>query len=104
MKKAGLRHCPAQCPNETKKIDIYRTKYCDYCPRTRQMLTFEQSTKERWEQWLGDEADGFEFKSMLSTLYQIISLEEMPDDKISVKSSIFRNVYRAEKRRIEEQK
>jgi hypothetical protein len=97
MKKEGLTHCPVQCPNEQKQIDIYRTKYCDECPRSHEMRTFKENTRERWEEWLKDDAGEFDFDEMLTVVYQVMSLESLTDDRISVKSASLRAVYRSER-------
>jgi hypothetical protein len=97
MKSAGLRDCPVRCPNEKKKIDIYRTKYCDECPRTREMRIFREQTRERWEEWLGEKAGCFDFDTMLTTINHITGLDDMTDDRIGVKSAQLRSVYRSER-------
>jgi hypothetical protein len=97
MKKEGLRHCPVECPNEGKRIDIYRTKYCDDCPRTREMRSFRDETRERWEGWLGSEAGTFDFDEMLTAVHRISSLNDMSDDQISVRASMMRETYRTER-------
>ncbi len=103
MKKAGLRHCPTECVNQATKIDIYRTKYCDHCPRTRQHRAFEQQTVERWAEWLGPEAGEFDFETMVETLYGVMRLESLADDKLTVRGAAMLNIYRGEKERLNAQ-
>ncbi len=97
-KEQGVSGCPMDCPKSWKRFDPKRTELCKTCPRKRQLNYFKEETVERWEKWFGKrESKEFDFDAMLRTFYNVVTLDKLPDDLISVKNAQLVSVYRTEK-------
>jgi hypothetical protein len=54
-----------------------------------------------WEQRLGKKAKKFKFEKVLQTLHSVIGFENLPPEKMSVKTSRMLDVYLSEKNKME---
>jgi hypothetical protein len=92
--------CPTTCAlNENKPFDISRNKFCDGCALKLQKDRFRQEVLKVWEQRLGKTAKQFRFENVVTTLNTVIDLENLPPEKLSVKSAVLLNVYLGEKQK-----
>lgn len=59
--------------------------------------SFKRSTEQIWKDVLGFRADYYRFDKVLNTLYEVRNLEDLPKEKMSVKTANFLSVYLSEK-------
>lgn len=94
--------CPVECPKENASAEDNgfnpnRRKFCDGCDKAHLKNRFREKTLEFWQNRLGSKADNFRFETIESVLYDVIASEDMPKDKISVKTQALLDVYLFEK-------
>ena len=92
--------CPTACKYD--KFDSERKKFCDDCDHRIIEERFEKFVNKKWKERLGDKSVKFSLEKMTSFLYQVLSLEDLPADKMSVKTKIFIDAYNVEKNRYEQ--
>lgn len=98
--------CPTECVENRKLgkkyFDAHRLKFCDECPNKKSKDNFKRQTTDLIFELFGEkDAAKFRFERFEQTLYQIINLQEMEADKISVKVNSLLSVYYQEKNRFE---
>lgn len=94
--------CPTECPKDDKKTyDISRSDFCDSCDRKLAKDKFKAATLKIWDERLGEKAKKFNFEKVLQTLHTVIGFENLPPEKMSVKTSRYLDVYLSEKNKME---
>lgn len=97
--KEDYGECPTICPeNRLKRYDHKRTKQCDTCPRERHWKHFRSDVDELWAE---RGVAGYGFTEMLDCFYRISAIQEMPPDKLSLKSSSLLAIFRRERQKAE---
>lgn len=99
MRSAHFRFsdCPRLCPfDDEKKFDRNRTKNCGECEIKSIDDKFREDVEELWEQRLEKDAKNFRVDKMLSKLYQTLALEDLPPEKMSVKTKHLLDIYNGE--------
>lgn len=94
--------CPVECPKENpgaedNGFNPNRRKFCDGCDKAHIKNRFKEKTIEFWSKRLGRHASRFRFEQMESVLYDVIGCENLPKDRISVKTQSLLDVYLFEK-------
>ncbi|HEX8289829.1 MAG TPA: hypothetical protein VF556_17740 [Pyrinomonadaceae bacterium] len=94
--------CPTECAyDQAKPFDIYRSKFCDGCDKKTLEERLREKVIEHWRKRLGDKSEKFHFDHVFSTLKSVIGFENLPVEKLSVKTSYLLNVYLDEKNKYE---
>lgn len=96
---AEISNCPTECPNAPKYYDPRRSKQCVDCPHRIEKENFKLQAEDTIFEIMGKRK--FDFDKILNVFYQIRSLEDVANQKYSVKSGIFLGVYFQEKNRAE---
>jgi hypothetical protein len=99
--KGGYDRCPQECPeNRQKRYDVNRSDLCKTCPKRKHWKTFKEETIERWRKWFG-ESESFNFDEMLKTFYNVVTIENLTDDRLLVKNASLVSVLRSERTKAE---
>lgn len=94
--------CPLECPNSEKYFDLNRYRKCDECPHKIARDDFKLKTVDLIGDFLGEKkAEKFRFDKFEQTLFTIINLEDLPKEKMSVKTHKLLSAYLSEKWRFE---
>lgn len=84
--------CPIVCAYEKTK-----NSYCDSCDKKKLFDNFQEKTVEAWRKEIGKDSEKFRFDDVFTILKTVIELENLPPEKMSVKTSRILDVYLAEK-------
>lgn len=87
--------CPVECP--LTGFNLKRSKFCDGCDHKKIADDFRQKVEEEWRQKLGRVSQKYRFDDLYDLLLQVIGYEDVPAEKLSVKSACFLTIYLSER-------
>lgn len=88
--------CPQTCAENG--FNERRIKKCETCDLKKAEDKFKEKTLELWRLALGKKAELFNFDQVLSSLYEVMSFQEIPAARMPLKISLLLNAYLLEKR------
>lgn len=94
--------CPVECCFDQKKpFDNNRREFCGDCDVKKIEDKFKADSLDLWEKRLGEKAKKFRFEKIVSVVYTVIGFEDLPPEKMSVKTRHLLDAYLGEKAKFE---